>query len=764
MTETSASAKLQGLQSLFPRDSLSVENEDDILVSPNGTFSAGFYKVGTNAYCFSIWFTNSANRTVTWMANRDKPVQGEQSNLIFQKNGNLILTDAYGTIIWETNTFNQDPVSVQLQETGNLVLLNQTGGIIWGSFDSPTDTLLPHQTLRKANILVSARGPNNYSSGYYNFHFNDNNILSLIYNGPEISSVYWPNPDVSVFTYGRTPYDSSRNATLDELGYFISTDNLNFKATDYGLGPKRRLTLNYDGMLRLYSLNESNGLWKITWLANINACDVRGLCGQNGICVYGPKASCMCPPGFRRTDPSDWSKGCSPEFNPNCNNSEFVQLSHTDYYGYDLQNTGPGKSFGSCKNACLADCNCKGFAYQYTGQGNCYLKSILFNGYQMPNYPSVMYIRVPSQIATTARDDVKLNIPALNCSQRNVVIIQQPTENNDKHSYFKYLIGFVVSIGIVELICINFGWWFIKRIHRMREVVDMGYVALAVGFKRFTYDELKKATKNFKEEIGKGSFGAVYKGVLDDGRVVAVKRLERISQGEAEFWAEVSIIGRINHMNLVRMWGFCAEDKHRILVYEYMKNGSFDKFLFSNSSESLVWTKRFDIALGTAKGLSYLHEECLEWILHCDIKPQNILLDDQLQPKVADFGLSKLAGMKGINSHFSKVRGTRGYLAPEWIMNQEITSKADVYSYGIVLLELVSGRSVLGCQDPLVQWIEEKIKQDEGIEGVADPRLNGDYNHKQLKKLIEVALLCVRGDKKERPDMSHVVSILLRDD
>ncbi|MBD4021340.1 protein kinase, partial [Xanthomonas citri pv. citri] len=166
------------------------------------------------------------------------------------------------------------------------------------------------------------------------------------------------------------------------------------------------------------------------------------------------------------------------------------------------------------------------------------------------------------------------------------------------------------------------------------------------GFKRFSYAQLKKASRNFRNEIGRGGGGVVYKGVLNDNRIVAIKRLNESSnkQGEAELLAEVTTLGKLNHMNLIEMWGYCAEGKHRLLVYEFMDNGSLAMNL---NSSTLNWDQRFEIALGTAKGLAYLHEECLEWVLHCDVKPHNILLDSNYRPKVGDFGLSKLLDRDG---------------------------------------------------------------------------------------------------------------------
>ncbi|EEF52339.1 serine-threonine protein kinase, plant-type, putative [Ricinus communis] len=245
-----------------------------------------------------------------------------------------------------------------------------------------------------------------------------------------------------------------------------------------------------------------------------------------------------------------------------------------------------------------------------------------------------------------------------------------------------------------------------------------------------------------------GGSEVVYKGELPDQRIAAVKQLTETNQGEAEFLTEVNTIGKLNHMNLIEMWGYCAEGEFRFLVYEFMEHGSLADNLASNT---LNWEKRLEIAIGTAKGLSYLHEECLEWILHCDIKPHNILLDANYQPKIADFGLSKLLKRGGVNNaSFSRIRGTRGYMAPEWVYNLPITSKVDVYSYGVVLLEMVTGKSAIGIQNQqsgglteptgMVTWVKEKI------DGAASR---------------DLALQCTEQDAVARPTMKQVVQMLL---
>eukprot|EP01018_Ginkgo_biloba_P040689 Gb_13827 [translate_table: standard] len=221
-------------------------------------------------------------------------------------------------------------------------------------------------------------------------------------------------------------------------------------------------------------------------------------------------------------------------------------------------------------------------------------------------------------------------------------------------------------------------------------------------------------------------------------------------------------------MHSVRMFGFCAEGDHRLLVYEYVANSSLEKYLFSED-RVLDWNQRFKIAVGTAKGLAYLHEECLEWILHFDIKPQNILLDNDFSPKVSDFGLAKLVERERTFS-FSTVRGTRGYMAPEWVMNLPITAKDDVYSFGIVLLEIVSGRSssgdLIGIQSSnLVQWVREKVKGGRWMEEVVDRKLlqSGNVNVvvEEVERVLRTALVCVEQEKDMRPSMSEAVEMLI---
>ncbi|XP_024395305.1 uncharacterized protein [Physcomitrium patens] len=288
---------------------------------------------------------------------------------------------------------------------------------------------------------------------------------------------------------------------------------------------------------------------------------------------------------------------------------------------------------------------------------------------------------------------------------------------------------------------------------------------------RFSYSKLQKATKNFSQKLGDGAFGSVYEGTLPNGTRVAVKMLEKTSvQGEKQFRAEVSSMGAIRHLNLVRLHGFCSEGSHRLLVYEFMPNGSLDSWLFckKQGEKLLDWEQRLSIAAGTARALAYLHEECSDHIIHLDVKPENILLDHQFCPKLSDFGLAKLMDREQ-SRVVTSMRGTPGYLAPEWLLpHAAVTAKTDVYSFGMVLLELLSGRENTNFSLGKEQWYFPawafKLMSEGRTMELLDKRLHVEeveYFHKQdAVRAIHVALLCIQDDPESRPAMSRVVHML----
>ncbi|PWZ55638.1 G-type lectin S-receptor-like serine/threonine-protein kinase SD2-2 [Zea mays] len=263
------------------------------------------------------------------------------------------------------------------------------------------------------------------------------------------------------------------------------------------------------------------------------------------------------------------------------------------------------------------------------------------------------------------------------------------------------------------------------------------------------------------DRVGQGSFGSVFKGLLPDSKPIAVKKLQGMKQGEKQFHTEVRALGKIHHNNLVHLIGFCLRGAERMLVYDFMVNGSLDAHLFKDE-KILDWNTRFLIILGVAKGLQYLHDECQECIIHCDIKPENVLLDVNFSPKLADFGLAKL-----MDRHFSRalttMRGTAGYLAPEWIGGLPITPKADVYSYGMMLFEIISGRrnSELmesGAIRYFPVWAAIRISEGD-ISEILDPRLSA-VNFQELERACKVACWCIQDNEAHRPTMRQIVQIL----
>ncbi|CAH8348240.1 unnamed protein product [Eruca vesicaria subsp. sativa] len=285
----------------------------------------------------------------------------------------------------------------------------------------------------------------------------------------------------------------------------------------------------------------------------------------------------------------------------------------------------------------------------------------------------------------------------------------------------------------------------------------------------FLYDELGKATNGFSQEnlLGEGGFGCVYKGILPDGRVVAVKQLKiGGGQGDREFKAEVETLSRIHHRHLVSIVGHCISGDRRLLIYDYVSNNDL-YFHLHASKEVLDWATRVKIAAGAARGLAYLHEDCHPRIIHRDIKSSNILLEDNFDARVSDFGLARLA--LDCNTHITtRVMGTFGYLAPEYASSGKLTEKSDVYSFGVVLLELITGRKPVDSSQPLgeeslVEWARPLIShaiETEEFDSLEDPKLGGNYVASEMFRMIEAAGACVRHSAAKRPRMGQVVRAL----
>ncbi|XP_042431259.1 probable serine/threonine-protein kinase PBL21 [Zingiber officinale] len=284
--------------------------------------------------------------------------------------------------------------------------------------------------------------------------------------------------------------------------------------------------------------------------------------------------------------------------------------------------------------------------------------------------------------------------------------------------------------------------------------------------KRFTLRQLTAATRNFKMAnlIGEGGFGCVFKGTLESGQVVAIKQLNKDgTQGSQEFLVECLMLTMLHHPNLVSLIGYCAEEEEKLLIYEYMPQGSLEQHLFDlpPNKEPLDWNTRVKIAVGAAKGLTYLHNVVNPPVIYRDLKSANILLDDEFNPKLSDFGLAKL-GPVGDNTHVStRVMGTFGYCAPDYAMSGKLTVKSDVYSFGVVLLELMTGRMAFDCtkrsgEQNLIQWSRPFIKDKRKFIQLADPLLHGHYPLRPFYQLAVITNMCLHDQPHIRPSMQEV--------
>ncbi|KAF8021178.1 hypothetical protein BT93_G1568 [Corymbia citriodora subsp. variegata] len=732
--------------------------QGQILLSPNATFAAGFQPPFPNAsssssqYTFSVWYNGISPPTVVWSANPDSPVDAS-AYLVVTSGGRLFLNSS-GVDRWGPNATvatGNSSANLSLSDDGNLVF----GA--WESFGVPRDTFLPNQNM-SGRTLVSKNGRFSFDSA--NLVFND-------------TENYWTSPNGEFLN-------------LDDSGK-INQNGQPTLSADFGehVSVPRRLTLGDDGNLRMCSYSQSQ--WTMVWQAMPELCTIHGLCGRNSICMSdGAEGTyCVCPPGFRSSAAGNYE--C--ERKVPVRSPKFLRLDFVNFTGGLNQTKLQARNYSDCEARCRVNSTCLGFMFNYDGTGFCVLQlGQLLYGYWSPGTTTAnaMFLKVDQSETDTSNFTGLTSVLETTCPV-NVTLPQPPDESNATTRN----IVIICTLFAAELISgMAFFWAFLKKYIKYRNMAQtLGLELLpAGGPKRFTLAEIKAATKEFSDPIGRGGFGDVYKGELNDKRVVAVKCLKNVTGGDAEFWAEVTIIARMHHLNLVRLWGFCAEKGQRILVYEYVPNGSLDKFLFRSSRPTeqgetdeaapmvdekpmLDWGVRYRIALGVARAIAYLHEECLEWVLHCDIKPENILLGDDFCPKISDFGLAKLRKKEDMVS-MSRIRGTRGYMAPEWAKTDQITPKADVYSFGMVLLEVVSGVRNFEMQGSLLDsedwyfpgWAFDKAFKEMKVEDILDRQIKHAYDDrvhfKLVDRMVKTAMWCLQDRPELRPSMGKVAKML----
>ncbi|KAG5234850.1 G-type lectin S-receptor serine/threonine-protein kinase [Salix suchowensis] len=516
--------------------------------------------------------------------------------------------------------------------------------------------------------------------------------------------------------------------------------------------------------------SSEKGSWIYDWEAPSAECDIYGMCGPFGTCDAQNSPICRCLDGFAPKNKDEWNKGiwtsgCVRMASLQCdriqNGSEVgkedgfmkLEMMKVPPFAEYLPSSG---SEQACKDECLKNCSCVAYSY--------------YNGYGCMVWTGNLI-----DIQKFSRGGADLNIR-----------LAYTEYVADKKRNLKVIISMSVIGGATAIfICVFFSWkWMVTHREwklrseetlsfKTREAQETAFdVNLPENAKEvkleplFRLQVLENATNNFdiSKKLGQGGFGAVYRGTLPDGQEIAVKRLSRTSaQGFEELMNEVVVISKLQHRNLVRLLGCCVEGEEMMLVYEYMPNKSLDAFLFDSlRKERLDWERRFSIMNGICRGLLYLHRDSRLRIIHRDLKPSNILLDHELNPKISDFGLARIFGGNEVNT--TRVVGTFGFMPPEYLMEGRFSEKSDVFSFGVLLLQIVSGKRndhFYGNEHGLsligFAW---KVWNEGDVTAFVDPAISDPCFVEEIFRCIQIGLLCVQELANDRPVVSTITSML----
>ncbi|XP_031264658.1 receptor-like serine/threonine-protein kinase SD1-8 [Pistacia vera] len=743
------------------------------LVSEGGVFELGFFTPGNSGKWYvGIWYRNIPDKAYVWVANRDAPLSNSSGTLSIS-NKSIALFDQVETIVWSSNqTEAVNPVA-RLLDSGNFVLRENNGReILWQSFDYPTDTLLPGMKLGwdlKTGFdrnLTSWRSTNDPSSGDYSF--------KIDYHGfPEI--FLWKKLEKR---YRSGPWNGLRFSGVPEMKplpnlnfeFVIDQDEIyySFDITDKNL--KSRLMVDSSGLLQRFTWVEERKTWNPYWYAPKDQCDNYLECGPFGICDANASPVCKCMRGFQPKNPQAWSlrlgsDGCIRKTELQCMKDKFLHLKNVKLPETTTAFLDKNITLKDCAALCSRNCTCTAYAnanISHGGSGCVIWTSDLLDMRQYAEGGQDLYVRL-------AASDI-----------------------GDGGNAISLIIGFTVGGAVLVLGVVAFFLWKRKTLLTQKgkaqqkgpsersqdlllnEVVissrrdNSGEKTDEVELPLFDFDTIATATDNFSDDnkLGQGGFGSVYMGTLVEGQEIAVKRLSRNSgQGIEEFKNEVKLIARLQHRNLVRLLGCCIDLDEKLLIYEYMEHRSLDSILFNKAKSNLLnWQRRFNIICGIARGLLYLHQDSRFRIIHRDLKASNILLDKDLNPKISDFGMARIFGGDQTEANTKRVVGTYGYMSPEYAMDGLFSVKSDVFSFGVLLLEIVSGKKNRGFYHSnselnLLGHVWRMWKEGKGLE-IVDSAVGDSYLAHEVLRCVQVGLLCVQENAEERPKMSSVLLML----
>ncbi|KAH1143142.1 hypothetical protein GLYMA_12G143000v4 [Glycine max] len=712
------------------------KNENETLVSTNGTFEAGFFSPENfDSRYLGIWYTNIFPRTVVWVANKEKPLKDHSGVLeVDTDQGILSIKDGTGAKIWFSSASHtpNKPVAAELLESGNMVLKDGDNNFLWQSFDYPGDTLLPGMKIGvnfktgQHRALRSWRSFTDPTPAYRPGSWNGLSITGL---PGEITDQLTK----SLFVMNQ-----------DEVFYEIQLLNSSTKLMRSRLLP--------EGYQVRFIWSDEKKIWDSQFPKPFDVCQTYALCGANAICDFNGKAKhCGCLSGFKansagsicaRTTRLDCNKGGIDKFQK----YKGMKLPDTSSSWYDRTIT----TLLECEKLCLSNCSCTAYAQlNISGEGSGCLHwfSDIVDIRTLPEGGQNFYLRM----ATVTASELQLQ---------------------DHRFSRKKLAGIVVGCTIFIIAVTVFGLIFCIRRKKLKQSEANYWKDKSkeddIDLPIFHFLSISNATNQFSEsnKLGQGGFGPVYKGILPDGQEIAVKRLSKTSgQGLDEFKNEVMLVAKLQHRNLVKLLGCSIQQDEKLLVYEFMPNRSLDYFIFDSTRRTLLgWAKRFEIIGGIARGLLYLHQDSRLKIIHRDLKTGNVLLDSNMNPKISDFGMARTFGLDQDEANTNRVMGTYGYMPPEYAVHGSFSVKSDVFSFGVIVLEIISGRKNRGFCDPHNHlnllghawrlWIEKRPLElmDDSADNLVAPS--------EILRYIHIGLLCVQQRPEDRPNMSSVVLML----